>query len=199
MGFAAIRGTAIDAVCYFGEEDYGDVYPYWFVEYASNFSVEPDGESLFCYPGDWRYAEVQKLSFTPHEIREEDDYHPNWNITVADTFVLRNPQGLIYHLAYDEFLKSFHGIGVWRAALKEDCVKFFCFDGQYLGDATPMWIRRLIESRILILGDLLENSLLVTDDGPIQVTEGSFLVQGRLGDVRYYEANEFFKYYELGM
>ena len=198
MGFAAIRGTAIDSVLYFGEEYY-DFYPYWFVEYVSNFALEADGESLFCYPGDWKYPEVEKVSFRPHEIKEEDDFHPNWNIITADTFVLRNNQGLISHLTYDEFHMLFYNLGGSRAALKEDCVPFFIFCGRYLGDATPMWVRRLIEARILILGDVLEDSLLITEDGPIQVNEGGVIIRGLSGDVRYYEEAEFAKYYEIGM
>ncbi len=201
MGFAAIRGTAIDAVLYFGQEGYVDVYPEWFVEYASFFFVDADGESLFSYPGDYLYPERSYKLFKPRDVEEEDfdEDDPSWYISVVDTIVMRNKDFQIKHILYEEYITDFRSIGNWRAALKEDCVMFFVFSGDYMGDIAPYWIQDLVKKGLLIIGDPLDNSVLITDDGQIPVSEGSFIVKGLTGEIRYYEEREFYKYYEIGM
>lgn len=122
--FAAMRGTVIDAVVYCG--DPSEQYPKWFVKEVLDLCVFDTFGNLTLLLSD-----------------ETDDTFDAATIVPYRSVILRNKYRELYHLDFSLYSATYHQVGIYYAARREDCVEYFIFTKDTKSSEIPEWIKEL--------------------------------------------------------
>lgn len=177
--YAAMKGTVIEAVI-FGGDTYV-TYPSWYEELLEE--ADEDGFGNLIIP----------------MLNENEDAFDAFTLTPWDSVILRNRHGDIHHVTAGQFGETFHPMGPFHAARKDDCVEYYKYSSYSKVRDLPDWIRELIHDEGFIVMEFEVVSLYAThhnDGDPLtMVTNDSYFIRNRMGQVRHMYKDEFEKRY----
>lgn len=177
--FAALKGMTVDAFIY-GGSDFD--YPDWFALYVAS-DCEEDGFDNLVWDDINEYGVITNCTtIVPYE----------------SAFLYKEVDGKVYIHSFtlEEFDRMFYFIGDYLAALKEDCSEFVVFSDFVHGCDTPLWFKALLTDGSLELLDWCENGIFHSDRGvDTYVSDFGIFAKNHLGEVRYFEFEEFSKHY----
>lgn len=94
------------------------------------------------------------------------------------------------------FKDIYHELDDARAALKEDCIEYVIYSRHRPLYTYPNWyVQAMVDC--FIFEDGSGGHMFYEETGELAMAEGAFILRNSRGELKYMEANEFERYYEL--
>lgn len=116
-----------------------------------------------------------------------------------NSLVLLMKEGYKYFVTrLDVFNDMYYELDDTRAALKGDCIEYVIYSRYRPLYTYPNWyVQSMVDGIIFDDGTGFGGHMFYEESGELAMAEGSFILRNNRGDLKYMEANEFERYYEL--